>query len=54
MTNYLVKDYLCTLDKEEQSIEIIKVPKKRKQQVDKAAEITAKKISKKYKSIRFQ
>ena len=41
------------LEKEEQIIEIIKVPKKRKQQVDKAAQIAAKKISKKYKNIRF-
>ena len=43
------------LEKEEQIIEIIKVPKKkRKQQIDKAAQIAAKKISKKYKSIRFR
>ena len=33
--------------------DIIKVPKKRKQQKDKAALIAAKKISKKYKNIRF-
>ena len=41
------------LEKEEQIIEIIKVSKKREQQVDKAAQIAAKKISKKYKNIRF-
>ena len=41
--------------KEEQLIEIIKVPKKkRKQQKGKAAQIAAKKISKKYKNIRFR
>ena len=40
--------------KEEQLIEIIKVPKKRKQQKDKVAQIAAKKISKKFKNIRFQ
>ena len=34
--------------------DIIKVPKKRKQQKDKAALIAAKKISKKYKNIRFR
>ena len=32
---------------------MIKVPKKRKQQKDKAAQIATKKISKKYKNIRF-
>ena len=41
-------------EKEEQLIEIIKVPKKRKQQKGKAAQIAAKKISKKYKNIRFR
>ena len=38
----------------EKIFEIIKVPKKRKRQVDKAAQIAAKKISKKYKNIRFR
>ena len=40
--------------KEEQLNEIIKVPKKRKKQKDKAAQIAAKKISKKHKNIRFR
>ena len=41
--------------KEEVKIaDIIKVPKKRKRQKDKAALIAAKKISKKYKNIRFR
>ena len=48
------KNKRSTLDEEEQLIEIIKVPKKRKQQVDKASQIAAKKISKKYKNIRFR
>ena len=34
--------------------DIIKITKKRKQQKDKAALIAAKKISKKYKNIRFR
>ena len=42
------------IEKEEQLVEIIKVPEKRKQQKDKAAEIAVRKISKKYKNIRFR
>ena len=50
---YIKKNKRKALEKEEQIIEIIKVPKKREQQVDKVAQIAAKKISKKYKNIRF-
>ena len=39
---------------EVKTADIIKVPKKRKQQQGKAALIVAKKISKKYKNIRFR
>ena len=45
-----MKIKIKALDKEEQLIEIIKVPKKRKQQIDKVAQIAAEKISKKYKN----
>ena len=64
-TQYDAKDYFKKFNEENSSknkrkannekiFEVIKVPKKRKRQVDKAAQIAAKKISKKYKSIRFQ
>ena len=54
--NYLVKKYIyknkrSTLDEEEQLIEIIKVPKKRKQKVDKASQIAAKKYQKSTKTL---
>ena len=52
--NLLNKNKRKAIEKEEQLIQIIKVPKKRKQQKDKAAQIAAKKISKKYKNIRFR
>ena len=52
--NLLNKDKRKAIEKEEQLIEIIKVPKKRKQQNDKAAQLAAKKILKKYKNIRFR
>ena len=52
--NLLNKNKRKAIEKEEQLIQIIKVPKKRKQQKDKAAKIAAKKISKKYKNIRFR
>ena len=52
--NLLNKDERKAIEKEEQLIEIIKVPKKRKQQNDKAAQLAAKKILKKYKNIRFR
>ena len=45
-----IKIKIKALDKEEQLTEIIKVPKKRKQQIDKVAQIAAEKISKKYKN----
>ena len=45
-----IKIKIKALDKEEQLIEIIKVPKKRKQQIDKVTQIAAEKISKKYKN----
>ena len=45
-----IKIKIKALDKEEQLTEIIKVPKKRKQQIDKVAQISAEKISKKYKN----
>ena len=51
--NLLNKNKRKAIEKEEQLIEIIKVPEKRKQQKDKAAQIAAKKILKKYKTIRF-
>ena len=51
--NLLNKNKRKAIEKEEQLIEIIKVPKKRKQQNDKAAQLAAKKILKKYKNIRF-
>ena len=64
-TQYDAKDYFKKFNEENSSknkrkannekiFEIIKVPKKRKRQVDKAAQIAAKKISKKYKNIRFR
>ena len=52
--NLLNKNKRKAIEKEEQLIEIIKVPKKRKQQNDKAAQLAAKKILKKYKNIRFR
>ena len=52
--NLLNKNKRKAIEKEEQLIQIIKVRKKRKQQKDKAAQIAAKKISKKYKNIRFR
>ena len=52
--NLLNKNKRKAIEKEEQLIQIIKVRKKRKQQKDKAAQIAAKKISKKYKNIRFK
>ena len=52
--NLLNKNKRKAIEKEEQLIQIIKVPKKRKQQKDKAAQIAAKEISKKYKNIRFR
>ena len=52
--NLLNKNKRKAIEKEEQLIQIIKVPKKRKQQKDKAAQTAAKKISKKYKNIRFR
>ena len=52
--NLLNKNKRKAIEKEEQWIEIIKVPKKRKQQKDKATQIAAKKFSKKYKNIRFR
>ena len=52
--NLLNKNKRKAIEKEEQLIEIIKVPKKRKQQNDKAAQVAAKKILKKYKNIRFR
>ena len=52
--NLLNKNKRKAIEKEEQLIQIVKVPKKRKQQKDKAAQIAAKKISKKYKNIRFR
>ena len=52
--NLLNKNKRKAIEKKEQLIQIIKVPKKRKQQKDKAAQIAAKKISKKYKNIRFR
>ena len=51
--NLLNENKRKAIEKEEQLIEIIKVPKKRKQQKDKAAQLAAKKILKKYKNIRF-
>ena len=64
-TQYDANDYFKKFNEENSSknkrkannekiFEIIKVPKKRKRQVDKAAQIAAKKISKKYKNIRFR
>ena len=64
-TQYDAKDYFKKFNEENSSknkrkannekiFEVIKVPKKRKRQVDKAAQIAAKKISKKYKNIRFR
>ena len=50
--NLLNKNKRKAIEKEEQLIEIIKVPEKKKKK-DKAAQIAAKKISKKYKNIRF-
>ena len=50
INNLTKKIKIKALDKEEQLIEIIKVPKKRKQQIDKVAQIAAEKISKKYKN----
>ena len=52
--NLLNKNKRKAIEKEEQLIEIIKVTKKRKQQNDKAAQLAAKKILKKYKNIRFR
>ena len=52
--NLLNKNKRKAIEKEEQLIQISKVPKIRKQQKDKAAQIAAKKISKKYKNIRFK
>ena len=52
--NLLNKNKRKAIEKEEQLIEIIKVPKKRKQQNDKAAQLAAKKILKKCKNIRFR
>ena len=52
--NLLNKNKRKAIEKEEQLIETIKVPKKRKQQNDKAAQLAAKKILKKYKNIRFR
>ena len=52
--NLLNKNKRKAIEKEEQLIQIIKVPKKRKQQKDKAAKIAAKEIFKKYKNIRFR
>ena len=52
--NLLNKNKRKAIEKEEQLIQIIKVPKKRKQQKDKATQAAAKKISKKYKNIRFR
>ena len=52
--NLLNKNKRKAIEKEEQLIEIIKVPKKRKRQNDKAAQLAAKKILKKYKNIRFR
>ena len=52
--NLLNKNKRKAIEKEEQLIQIIKVPKKKKQQKDKAAQTAAKKISKKYKNIRFR
>ena len=51
--NLLNKNKRKAIEKEEQLIQISKVPKIRKQQKDKAAQIAAKKISKKYKNIRL-
>ena len=45
------KNKRSTLDEEEQLIEIIKVPKKRKQKVDKASQIAAKKYQKSTKTL---
>ena len=52
--NLLNKNKRKAIEKEEQLIQIIKVPKKRKQQKDKATQAAAKKISKKFKNIRFR
>ena len=52
--NLLNKNKRKAIEKEEQLIETIKVPKKRKQQNEKAAQLAAKKILKKYKNIRFR
>ena len=51
--NVLNKNKRKAIEKEEQLIEIIKVAKKRKQQKDKATQLAAKKILKKYKNIKF-
>ena len=51
--NVLNKNKRKAIEKEEQWIEIIKVAKKRKQQKDKATQLAANKILKKYKNIRF-
>ena len=51
--NLLNKNKRKAIEKEEQLIQVSKVPKIRKQQKDKAAQIAAKKISKKYKNIRL-
>ena len=47
----IYKNKRSTLDEEEQLIEIIKVPKKRKQKVDKASQIAAKKYQKSTKTL---
>ena len=52
--NLLNKNKRKAIEKEEQLIQIIKVPKKRKQQKEKAAQIAAKKISKKYENNSFR